>query len=68
MSNEQKINRNEFGRTVAVVSYHFNQTSRRLERMVFGRRKTIEKHSSAGRINKSYRKYGNPCYMGKTDY
>ena len=46
--NGQEIIGNEFGRTVAVVSYHFNETSRMLERMVFRRRKSIKKHSSAG--------------------
>ena len=33
--NGKEIIRNEFGRTVAVVSYHFNETSRPLEGMVF---------------------------------
>ena len=68
MYNEQKINRNEFRRTVAVVSYYSNKTSRLLEKMVFGRRNFIEKEPSAGRKNKPYRKYGNPYYMGKANY
>ena len=39
----KKIIRNEFGRTVAVVSYYSNKTSRLLEKMVFGRRSFIER-------------------------
>ena len=42
----KEIIRNEFGRTVAVVSYHFNETSRMLERMVFGRRNPVKENSS----------------------
>ena len=64
----KEIIRNEFGRTVAVVSYYSNKTSRLLEKMVFGRRNFIEKEPSAGRKNKPYRKYGNPYYMGKANY
>ena len=66
--NGQEIIRNEFGRTVATVSYHFNETSRPLERMVFGRKNSLEANSFAGGKNKPRRKYGNSNYMGKTDY
>ena len=44
--NGEEIIGNDLGRIVAVISYYFGKTSRMLEKLVFGGRNLLKKHSS----------------------